>query len=199
MISLVKKNRKLIKVWDFMKYILYLIVLLFCQKDLLPKESKNIIFYKKNSLIQNNLNINKLNEFLSFQSNYEPEVNMPYSNCGREFPELPGNFPCSFLMDEYTDALPTELEARGNLVSIRKAIKNWSGGGVYEVSSGEADEYKMSLFYDKNKYIISYTYRDFLVLFHWKGKQEKSLMKVEILSIRENEISGIKRIYFYEK
>ena len=143
--------------------------------------------------------VKKYYEFLTFQSEFEAEVNLPYSNCGREFPALPGDFPCSFLMDEYADTSNGISEKKDNSVSIRIAKTKWSGGKMYEVSSGEADEFRMRLFYDNKKYIKCYTYNDYLVVFYWKGVSEKTLMEIQVLKIRNNMISDIKRINYNEK
>ncbi|NBU97360.1 MAG: hypothetical protein EBS19_03940, partial [Spirochaetia bacterium] len=66
-------------------------------------------------------------------------------------------------------------------------------------SSEEDEEFKLKLFYSKDKFIKSYIFNDYLVLFRWTGKENKSLTEIFILLFKKEEIISIRRIRFDEE
>jgi hypothetical protein len=44
----------------------------------------------------------KIQKALTTKYTYSKEIIVPYSMCQESFPELPGQFPCSFLSDEHS-------------------------------------------------------------------------------------------------
>jgi hypothetical protein len=88
----------------------------------------------------------------------------------------------------------------GGTVFIKKGInRSPFGGSVIEVSSEEDDEFKLRLFYSKDKFVKSYIFNDYLVLFRWTGKENKSLTEIFILIIKKEEVTSIRRIRFDEE
>jgi hypothetical protein len=182
--------------------LLYFFILIFYALffDLNAKEVKININEKNINKIYDKFKIKNLNEFILFQSNYETEQNISYSNCGSDFPELPGNFPCSFLSDEFFTESLSVGSSPGGTVYVQKAKKkNMFGGKVFEVSSGEEEEFKLKLFYSKDGYIRAYTFKNMILLFQWEGKETRSLTEIFKLGINEKyEIKSIRRIRFDE-
>jgi hypothetical protein len=168
--------------------------------NLNAKEVKINVNEKNINKIFEKMKIKNLNSFILFQSKYDTEQNISYSNCGSDFPELPGNFPCSFLSDEFFTESLSVGSSPGGTVYVQKAkSKNMFGGKVFEVSSGEEEEFKLKLFYSKDGYILAYTFRNMILLFQWVGKKTRSLTEIYKLGINEkNEIKSIRRLRFDE-
>ncbi len=181
--------------------IILFINLLFIPTLIFSKEVKINLNEKNISKIYKIFNIKELNNLLQFKTEFTEGKNYQYSNCGSEFPALPGNFPCSFLSDDFSSLdSPTLGSSLGGTVFIKKGIKKSPfGGSSIEVSSEEDDEFKMKLFYSKDNFIKSYIFNDFLVLFRWLGKDNKSLTEIYILKIKNDGITSIKRIRFDEE
>ena len=158
-------------------------------------------------ITKNNLNkIYKIYQLKNFESIldekyiFSGEKNLFYSNCGNDFPVLPGNFPCSFLSDEFLDDEISISNTSGGQVSVRQSsIKSKLGGYVYEVSSGEDEEFKLILYYGKHSYINLYKYIDNIIVFNWSKGKNKALLDIYILKIYSKEITSIKRIKFDDK
>jgi hypothetical protein len=148
--------------------------------------------------ILDRIRLKNINSLYKFTSEYEGERNISYTNCGSDFPELPGNFPCSFLSDEFFSESLSVGSSPGGTVFIQKAInKSEFGGSVFIVSSGEEEEFNLKLYYSKDRYIRAYTYKNRILLFHWVGKENKSLIEIFKLRMNENkEIQSIRRIRF---
>lgn len=150
----------------------------------------------------------KIQKALTTKYTYSKEIIVPYSMCQESFPELPGQFPCSFLSDEHSIKKSVEdinnESGAGGRVGIRVSKeKNSLGGKVFLVgedqgSDGTVNEDMLQVFYLKNNYISHYTYKDQLVLFKWKGgKGEETL--ISILQVRfdkNKEVIFSKRIDF---
>jgi hypothetical protein len=202
--NFIRNNPKLFSIcWrkkiviELSSFILLFYVLFF---DLNAKEVKINLTEKNINKIFDKLKIKNIKSVVSFQSNYETEQNISYSNCGSDFPELPGNFPCSFLSDEFFTESLSVGSSPGGTVYVQKAKnKNIFGGKVFEVSSGEEEEFKLKLFYSKDGYIRAYTFKDMILLFLWVGKESRSLTEIFKLGINEKfEIKSIRRIRFDE-
>jgi hypothetical protein len=196
--SICWRKKIVIELSSFIYFFILLFYALFF--DLNAKEVKINATEKNINKIFDKLKIKNLNSVVSFQSNYETEQNISYSNCGSDFPELPGNFPCSFLSDEFFTESLSVGSSPGGTVYVQKAKnKNTYGGNVFEVSSGEEEEFKLKLFYSKDGYLRAYTFKDMILLFLWVGKESRSLTEIFKLRINEkNEIKSIRRIRFDE-
>lgn len=181
-------------------FCIFIIIIFIINYNLNSKEVKINVNEKNISKIFDKVKIKNLNSFIQFQSNYDTEQNISYSNCGSDFPELPGNFPCSFLSDEFFTESLSVGSSPGGTVFVQKAkSKNVFGGKVFEVSSGEEEEFKLKLFYSKDGYIKAYTFKNMILLFQWVGKETHSLTEIFKLGIdKKNEIKSIRRIRFDE-
>jgi|JI9StandDraft_2_1071091.scaffolds.fasta_scaffold64792_2 hypothetical protein len=150
----------------------------------------------------------KIQKALTTKYTYSKEIIVPYSMCQESFPELPGQFPCSFLSDEHSIKKSVEdinnESGAGGRVGIRVSKeKNSLGGKVFLVgedqgSDGTVNEDMLQVFYLKNNYISHYTYKDQLVLFKWKGgKGEETLISILQVKFDKNkEVIFSKRIDF---
>jgi hypothetical protein len=150
----------------------------------------------------------KVQKAVAAKYNYSKEIIVPYSMCQEGFPELPGQFPCSFLSDEHSikksvEDVNSETGAGGRVGIRVSKEKNSLGGKVFLVgedqsSDGTVNEDMLQVFYLKNNYISHYTYKDQLVLFKWKGaKGEEALVSILIVKFDKNkEVSFSKRIDF---
>ncbi len=177
----------------------YIVFILLIGSNPLSSSDKKINVNQNNiSKILNRIQLKNFNPLIQFTSEYEGERKISYTNCGSDFPILPGNFPCSFLSDEFFSESLSVGSSPGGTVFIQRAVKvNEFGGTVLVVSSGEEEEFNLKLFYSKDRYIKAYTYKKYLLLFHWIGKENKSL--IEIFKLRlddKNEIQSIRRIRF---
>ena len=139
---------------------------------------------------------------------YSKEITVPYSMCQEGFPDLPGQFPCSFLSDEHSikksvEDINSETGAGGRVGIRVSKEKNSFGGKVFLVgedqgSDGTVNEDMLQVFYLKNNYISHYKYRDQVVLFKWKGsKGEETLISILVVKLdKTKEVSFAKRINF---
>lgn len=139
---------------------------------------------------------------------YSKEITVPYSMCQEGFPELPGQFPCSFLSDEHSikksvEDINSETGAGGRVGIRVSKEKNSFGGKVFLVgedqdSEGTVNEDMLQVFYLKNNYISHYKFKDQVVLFKWKGgKGEETLISILVVKLDKNkEVSFAKRISF---
>lgn len=184
------------------KYIFFFIsIILTIHISTKPLSSSDVkINVNQNNItkILNRIQLKNLNSFFQFTSEYEAERIISYTNCGSDFPLLPGNFPCSFLSDEfYSESLSVGSSPGGNVFVQKATQKNIFGGNVFVVSSGEEDEFKLKLFYSIDRYIKCYSYKNNLLLFHWVGKENKSLIEIFKLRLNDNnEIQSIRRVRF---
>ncbi len=143
----------------------------------------------------------------SFQKKYEFSTSKPveYSGCGEDFPKLPGDFPCTFLSDEFSPGANEEtypMDANSGKIDI-KISKNDSeiGGKVFYVSDedgADQKEFLLKIFYKKDRFISYYVYKNQLTYFEWEGKgNDKTLVAVYILNLTEKqEPESIRRIGF---
>ncbi|MBK6607226.1 MAG: hypothetical protein KBF99_02655 [Leptospiraceae bacterium] len=150
----------------------------------------------------------KVKKTLTAKYNYAKEVTVPYSMCQEAFPDLPGQFPCSFLSDEHSikksvEDVNSEAGAGGRIGIRISKEKNLIGGKVFLVgedqsSDGTVNEDMLQVFYLKNNYISHYTYKDQLILFKWTGKKgEETLVSILLVKFDKNkEVSFSKRIDF---
>jgi hypothetical protein len=150
----------------------------------------------------------KIKKTLTAKYNYAKEVTVPYSMCQEAFPDLPGQFPCSFLSDEHSikksvEDVNSEAGAGGRIGIRISKEKNLIGGKVFLVgedqsSDGTVNEDMLQVFYLKNNYISHYTYKDQLILFKWNGKKgEETLVSILLVKFDKNkEVSFSKRIDF---
>lgn len=139
---------------------------------------------------------------------YSKEITVPYSMCQEGFPDLPGQFPCSFLSDEHSikksvEDINSETGAGGRVGIRVSKEKNSFGGKVFLVgedqgSDGTVNEDMLQVFYLKNNYISHYKYKDQVVLFKWKGgKGEETLISILVVKLdKTKEVSFAKRINF---
>jgi hypothetical protein len=185
------------------KYLKLVYLLFFIQftQGIISKEVKININNKNINKIYKIFEIKDFSKIKDFKTQFNNGINYQYSNCGSEFPPLPGNFPCSFLSDDFfSNETPAMGSSPGGTVFIKKGInRSPFGGSVIEVSSEEDDEFKLRLFYSKDKFIKSYIFNDYLVLFRWTGKENKSLTEIFILIIKKEEVTSIRRIRFDEE
>jgi hypothetical protein len=185
------------------KYLKLIYLLFFIQftQGIISKEVKININNKNINKIYKMFEIKDFSKIKDFKTQFNNGINYQYSNCGSEFPPLPGNFPCSFLSDDFfSNETPAMGSSPGGTVFIKKGInRSPFGGSVIEVSSEEDDEFKLRLFYSKDKFIKSYIFNDYLVLFRWTGKENKSLTEIFILIIKKEEVTSIRRIRFDEE
>lgn len=115
-----------------------------------------------------------------------------YTGCPEEFPELPGNFPCSFL--EYQPSqTPSGKEAEAELangvnggkieVYFAKTKSPILEGLVatfgYDPENKANNEDQLTLFFRKDSYLSHYTYKNEIVMFRW-AQQAKNWTLVEI-------------------
>jgi hypothetical protein len=184
----------------YLKLIYLLFFILFTQ-GIISKEVKININNKNINKIYKIFEIKDFSKIKDYKTQFNNGINYQYSNCGSEFPPLPGNFPCSFLSDDFfSNETPAMGSSLGGTVFIKKGINQSPfGGSVIEVSSEEDDEFKLRLFYSKDKFIKSYIFNDYLVLFRWTGKENKSLTEIFILIIKKEEVTSIRRIRFDEE
>jgi hypothetical protein len=185
------------------KYLNLIYLLFFIQftQGIISKEVKININNKNINKIYKIFEIKDFSKIKDFKTQFNNGINYQYSNCGSEFPPLPGNFPCSFLSDDFfSNETPAMGSSPGGTVFIKKGInRSPFGGSVIEVSSEEDDEFKLRLFYSKDKFVKSYIFNDYLVLFRWTGKENKSLTEIFILIIKKEEVTSIRRIRFDEE
>ena len=185
------------------KYLKLIYLLFFIQftQGIISKEVKININNKNINKIYKIFEIKDFSKIKDYKTQFNNGKNYQYSNCGSEFPPLPGNFPCSFLSDDFfSNETPAMGSSLGGTVFIKKGINQSPfGGSVIEVSSEEDDEFKLRLFYSKDKFIKSYIFNDYLVLFRWTGKENKSLTEIFILIIKKEEVTSIRRIRFDEE
>jgi hypothetical protein len=185
------------------KYLKLIYLLFFIQftQGIISKEVKININNKNINKIYKIFEIKDFSKIKDYKTQFNNGINYQYSNCGSEFPPLPGNFPCSFLSDDFfSNETPAMGSSLGGTVFIKKGINQSPfGGSVIEVSSEEDDEFKLRLFYSKDKFIKSYIFNDYLVLFRWTGKENKSLTEIFILIIKKEEVTSIRRIRFDEE
>jgi len=185
------------------KYLKLIYILCFIQftQGIISKEVKININNKNINKIYKIFEIKDFSKIKDFKTQFNNGINYQYSNCGSEFPPLPGNFPWSFLSDDFfSNETPAMGSSLGGTVFIKKGINQSPfGGSVIEVSSEEDDEFKLRLFYSKDKFIKSYIFNDYLVLFRWTGKENKSLTEIFILIIKKEEVTSIRRIRFDEE
>ena len=185
---------------NYQKLIILLIFFIF-NKEILSRDVKININKKNINKIYNIFKIDNFSKILKFKTEFINGKNYQYSNCGSEFPPLPGNFPCSFLSDDFfSNDSPALGSSPGGTVFIKEGNSNSPfGGSIIEVSSEEDEEFKLKLFYSKDKFIKSYIFNDYLVLFRWTGKENKSLTEIFILLFKKEEIISIRRIRFDEE
>jgi hypothetical protein len=181
--------------------LLYLLFFILFTQGIISKEVKININNKNINKIYKIFEIKDFSKIKDYKTQFNNGKNYQYSNCGSEFPPLPGNFPCSFLSDDFfSNETPAMGSSLGGTVFIKKGINQSPfGGSVIEVSSEEDDEFKLRLFYSKDKFIKSYIFNDYLVLFRWTGKENKSLTEIFILIIKKEEVTSIRRIRFDEE
>lgn len=153
-------------------------------------------------------NYEKVKKSIEGKYNYAQEIMVPYSMCQEGFPDLPGQFPCSFLSDEHSIQKSVEdvhnENGAGGRVGIRVSKeKNLLGGKVFMVgedkgSDGTVNEDLLQVFYLKNNYISHYIYKDQIILFKWVGKKgEESLVSILIIKFNKKKtIDYTKRIDF---
>ncbi len=185
----------------FLKLLFFIILFIIFSQEIFSKEVKINLNTKNIKKIYNMFGINNFSKIIHFKTEFNNGINYQYFNCGSEFPSLPGNFPCSFLSDDFFSMdTPAMGSSPGGTVFIKKgSIVGPFGGSVIEVSSEEDDEFKLKLFYSKDKFIKSYIFNDHLVLFRWIGKENKSLTEIYILVIKKEELTSIRRIRFDEE
>ncbi|MDX1957107.1 MAG: hypothetical protein SFU98_00950 [Leptospiraceae bacterium] len=146
------------------------------------------------------INWKKIQKSLEEELNFGAASNIPYYNCSAEFPELPANFPCSFLTEDSGKDGPVSLDTMdGGKISLRNSVTRGVMGGLVILVSGEDDDAKsaMKLFYKKDNYISHYLFENKLTVFLWKKeKGEPTLKKIYILSLGDskepNSISRVK-------
>ena len=156
----------------------------------------------------NDFEYEKIKKVNSTNYTYSKEITVPYSMCQEGFPDLPGQFPSSFLSDEHSIKKSVEdinnESGAGGRVGIRVSKeKNSFGGKVFLVgedqsSDGTVNEDMLQVFYLKNNYISHYKYKDQVVVFKWKGgKGEETLISILLVKLDKNkEVSYAKRISF---
>ena len=187
--------------FKYLKIILFIILFIIFSQEIFSKEIKINLNTKNIKKIYNMFGIKDFSKIIHFKAEFNNGKNYQYSNCGSEFPSLPGNFPCSFLSDDFFSMdTPAMGSSPGGTVFIKKGnTLSPFGGSAIEVSSEEDDEFKLKLFYSKDKFIKSYIFNEHLVLFRWIGKENKSLTEIYILAIKKEEVTSIRRIRFDEE
>ena len=132
------------------KYLKLIYLLFFIQftQGIISKEVKININNKNINKIYKIFEIKDFSKIKDYKTQFNNGINYQYSNCGSEFPPLPGNFPCSFLSDDFfSNETPAMGSSLGGTVFIKKGINQSPfGGSVIEVSSEEDDEFKLRLF-----------------------------------------------------
>jgi len=194
---------------NFTKIKLLSILLLVCSFSFLSAESKWVKLVKTDrEKALKEFGYENVEKASTTKFTYSKEIIVPYSMCQEGFPELPGQFPCSFLSDEHSIKKSVEdvnsEGGAGGRVGIRVSKeKNSFGGKVFLVgedqsSDGTVNEDMLEVYYLKNNYISHYKYKDQLVLFKWKGmKGEETLISILVIKLDKNkEISFSKRIDF---
>lgn len=193
---------------SILKFSIYPVILLFLTTGI-SADSKWIKLSKaEREKAFKEFEYDKVQKALTAKYTYSKEIIVPYSMCQESFPELPGQFPCSFLSDEHSIKKSVEdinnESGAGGRVGIRVSKeKNSLGGKVFLVgedqgSDGTVNEDMLQVFYLKNNYISHYTYKDQLVLFKWKGgKGEETLISILQVKFDKNkEVIVSKRIDF---
>ncbi|HMV45862.1 MAG TPA: hypothetical protein PK079_07660 [Leptospiraceae bacterium] len=152
-------------------------------------------------------NYDKIEKSVKDKYKFGKESVVNYSMCQENFPELPGQFPCNFLTDEYSIKKNAEdvssENAAGGKIGIRiSKEKNILGGKVFLVgedkaSDGTVNEDMLQVYYLKNNYISHYIFKNQWILFQWKGKKgEETLVSILVLQFKNKEIDSLKRIKF---
>ena len=143
--------------FNISKYLklIYILFFIHITQGVISKEVKININNKNINKIYKIFEIKDFSKIKNFKTEFNNGMNYQYSNCGPEFPPLPGNFPCSFLSDDFfSNETPAMGSSLGGTVFIKKGITlSPFGGSVIEVSSEEDDEFKLRLFYSKDKFI----------------------------------------------
>jgi hypothetical protein len=176
---------------------IFLFLLLITAEKKFSQELKNI---KKHNLqkILNLSDLKTISEARDRQGIVEQEKLIDYSNCGNEFPQLPGSFPCSLMSNEFMNSNETISygTTQGGKIFIKKYYNNKNNKVFYEISAEEED-HRIKITYKEDGYISYYIYLNNLVIFHWKGNLEKSLVEIFIIEIDEKDkVKNIKKWSF---
>ena len=146
------------------------------------------------------LKLESLDTLLKKNGTFYKSLTVDYTNCGSEFPDLPGNFPCSFLSDDFSREERSEDISMGSTPGGKISIDQYrlkDQTYFFEISGGEDEEHRMRLFYRKDRFISHYIFSNQLILFHWEGNDEKSLTEVFRVTLgKKNQVLNIGRIDF---
>lgn len=96
---------------------------------------------KKINSVLAEIKFDKLHKISENKMKFNKEISLNYKACSEDFPELPGQFPCNFLSDEYSSNEDEGDPSTGNLgggsfkrqdirqgfKSRRKSFYSWRG------------------------------------------------------------------------
>lgn len=190
-----------------MKYSIIAIALAFLLAGALSAESKwQKVTDKNKSKVLKEFNFEKTLKTLKEKAEFGKENSVPYSMCDEKFPEMPGQFPCSFLTDEYSESSGEDVKndsSAGGKTGLKISKKNSSLGGKVMIlgedeEDGKVNEDLLKLYFKSDKYISHYQYKNTVVLFKWTGKKgEETLISILQLKLGKSEKpQDLKRIQF---
>ncbi|MCE9500243.1 MAG: hypothetical protein K8R21_07075 [Leptospira sp.] len=138
---------------------------------------------------------------LSEKHEYVTGDSFEYYLCSEKFPELPGNFPCSFLSTDFMagKAVSTLGGIEGGRIPVSFSEKKTGSGGVTLVlgERDRKDPNQVFVFYNLAGRVSFYKMNRVLVIFKWTG-DANTLTEITSLVLNGDSMPVAGRVYKFE-